>query len=117
MKHRFVCIALLAGILGLFAAGAAAGGNLVTNGGFEKANSGWRWINSRNAKASWQIDTNVSHSGRASCRITNASKLSPYVYCEVYQEIKNVKPVVAQQKVHVRAGISKVFSQKTLWRS
>jgi hypothetical protein len=65
--------------------------NLVVNPGFEKGSEGWRWINSRNARASGKVDTATAHTGRASYRITNASKVSPYVYCEIYQEVK-VKP-------------------------
>ncbi len=67
------------------------GENLVRNGGFEAGDSGWKWINSRSAKASGKVDTNIRHTGKASYRITNASKLSPYVYCEIYQDVK-VKP-------------------------
>ncbi len=70
--------------------------NLVVNPGFENGMENWRWINSRNARASGKVDTKIFHTGKASYRITNASKLSPYVYCEIYQEVK-VKPNTTYQ--------------------
>ena len=70
--------------------------NLVSNAGFEQGTEGWRWVNSRNALASGNVDTATSHTGKASYRITNASALSPYVYCQICQELK-AKPNTTYQ--------------------
>jgi len=72
------------------------GNNLVRNGGFEDVTEGWRWVNSKNAKAFGVVDGKIVHSGSRSYQIRNTSKLSPYVYCQIAQDVA-VKPNTVYQ--------------------
>jgi CHAT domain-containing protein len=85
-----------------------AGGNLLVNGGFEdglaypwgtghyeslqgKSRFGV-WWNSMNARAFMKIDTDQSHSGRKSLRITNYSPAQPHVFTTTSQRLAGLKP-------------------------
>ncbi len=65
--------------------------NLVVNSGFEEGMSGWHEHLSGGAKAKGTIDRTVSHSGKASFKLTNASGFAPNVYYRIFTFVP-VKP-------------------------
>lgn len=97
-KHRIEFRVLLrrflivVGVLGLPGWVLAGVGNLVVNGGFEEGQAPWKWEISEEAKAGGRVDTAVRHTGRASYRVTNQSKLAPNVYGQATQIVGGLKP-------------------------
>jgi CHAT domain-containing protein/tetratricopeptide (TPR) repeat protein len=97
-----------------------AGGNLLVNGGFEEGLAfPWGtghyeslqgksrfgvWWNSMAARAFMKIDTDQSHSGGKSLRITNYSAAQPHVFTTTSQRLTGLKPnTVYRLSLYARA--------------
>jgi hypothetical protein len=85
-------------VLGVLTGSAAAGDNLVPNGGFENGLDPWG-LHVCQARAKGAIDSNIYHTGKHSFRMTNVSKSAPNVFVRVYQKIKGLKPNTAYRIV------------------
>jgi hypothetical protein len=61
----------------------------IANPGFERGAEGWNWITS--AAANYEIDKATKFAGEQSCRISNASKFQPDLYCRIFQTVGGLK--------------------------
>ncbi len=61
--------------------------SLIGNGGFEGGTSGWNWLTSGGANASYAIDSSTSHSGGASLKLTDSTAAGANIYGTFYQNI------------------------------
>ena len=82
---------LLVVALGLVTTCTASAQNLLTNGGFEKGMTGWRWNEDGKANATCEVVSDVVHSGNSAIRITSKSKYAAGIYKQLYRGV-SVKP-------------------------
>ncbi len=67
--------------------------NIIPNPGFEEENlTPWGWGVVGNAKATYGIDEEISHSGKKSVKLSNASDASSGVYARIYQNDLKMEP-------------------------
>lgn len=74
------------------------GPNKFANPSFESDMNNWHWQIGGGAKASSEIDTSVSHSGKASICIHNETPTAAHVYGGIFQDVSGLLP---GEKYHV----------------
>lgn len=70
---------------------AAAGPNLVVNGGFEDAGAHWPYMNT-GAVATGEATTETVRTGKYSYKLTNKTPQRPHIYARIFQTIAPLDP-------------------------